>query len=300
MPSMYSIVLLSVAATASACTRAGLLDVRTRLLDQAVQSSLAAAPVPFSDFASTFKITQNNEILNFTDQTALGNTTSFASNFNITAVDTATCQFATLILPSERVRGSSNAKTQTAIFSIRVKTNYNHKIVELEALNALPGSHQLFNTEAFPKQTPKVWTSPASTSDKKYSRDDLVKGGIAYVDNMQVGKNEDALIAYECPRNENGVQTTPHCGAGMDLFMWPVTDRRWVVDDVTGVVLGIFFFHYKDGKGKMNQMGIRSSNSSTGLWLHEYFKMLDGKIVQVEAAMQTLPASYKDVWALQS
>jgi hypothetical protein len=292
---MYSLLLLSIAATASACTRAGLLAVRTRLLDQAVQLPLTTAPLPFSDFAPNYKITQNNQVLNFADQTGLGNITSLASSFNITTVDTATCQFATLLLPNQRVRGTD--RNQTAILSIRVKTDENHKIIELESLNALPGSHQLFNTASFPKQTPPIWTSAASTTEKKYARADLVKGPVAYVDNMQIGKNEDALIASDCPRNENGVETTKKCGAGMDLFMWPVTDRRWVVDDVTGVVLGVFFFHYKDGKGKLNQMGVRSSNSGTGLWLHEYFKMLDGKIVQVEAAMQTLPASYKDVWA---
>lgn len=36
------------------------------------------------------------------------------------------------------------------------------------------------------------------------------------------------------------------------------TDRRWDVDTMTGVVMGSLFFHYKEGKGKMSQIGVKN------------------------------------------
>ena len=139
-----------------------------------------------------------------------------------------------------------------------------------------------------------MWSSAAVP--RPASRDELLRVVDSYPRGIQAG--DDALVqaADDCPRFENGYKTTDHCGKNMDMFKWPVTDRRYVVDTTTGVAMASFFFHYRLGKGKMMQQGIRPANMTTGLWLHEYFKIQDGKIITIQAAMQTLAADYKDVW----
>jgi hypothetical protein len=289
---------LALAASASAaCTRHGLMGIHNRLVEQSIQLPRTMEPLPFTDLASNTKITQNNIALNFVDQTALGNITSLHSGYNITAVDTETCQVAMLMLPVEASRKDPSAK-HTAVFSMRIKTDDNMKITEIEALNALPGAHALFAPEKYPETSNPVWFTPASTTEKKYTREDILTGGEAYINALQNGKSNDPRIAKDCPRMENGVQTTTSCGGQMGMFAWPVTNRRWVVDDVTGVAVGLFWFNYKDGKGTMNQLGLRGKEK-TSLWLHEYFKVLDGKVVRIEAAMQTMTADFKDAWAAE-
>jgi hypothetical protein len=130
------------------------------------------------------------------------------------------------------------------------------------------------------------------------NRKQLVQVADSYPSGIQSGNSSAVLAAKDCPRFENGVKTTPSCAGNMELFIWPVTDRRWVADTQKGVVMGSFFFNYRDGKGTMNKQGIRSANGTTGLWLHEYFKIREGKIVDVWAAMQTLDWRYKDVWGV--
>jgi hypothetical protein len=234
------------------------------------------------------KITQNNQLLPNLAASAYANITGFAKGYRLDAIDTDLCQIATFALPSE---GAA-----TAVMSTRLKVaGADGAITEIEILNALKGSHALFNTANFPDKTPGVWLAPQGSAP--ITRAELVNIVDTYPQGLQVGKDEGVLAGADCPRLENGVQTTKHCNVGMNNFRWPVTDRRWVADTKTGVTMGAFFFHYRNGTGLMNQRGIRSNSSKTGLWLHEYFKVQDRKIVDVSAAMQTLDAEYKDVWA---
>lgn len=276
--------LLSAALCSAECTRESL----RAASDAFFKSAFAKSTTPTFKLSPKVKITQNNQLLPNLAASAYANITGFAKGYRLDAIDTDLCQIATFALPSE---GAA-----TAVMSTRLKVaGADGAITEIEILNALKGSHALFNTANFPDKTPGVWLAPQGSAP--ITRAELVKIVDTYPQGLQVGKDEGVLAGADCPRLENGVQTTKHCNVGMNNFRWPVTDRRWVADTKTGVTMGAFFFHYRNGTGLMNQRGIRSNSSKTGLWLHEYFKVQDRKIVDVSAAMQTLDAEYKDVWA---
>jgi hypothetical protein len=216
-----------------------------------------------------------------------------ASGYKLEVSDLVTCDVATLFIAKER--------NESAIASLRIRLSQ-EKVTEIEILKATKGSHALFAPEAYSNSAPAIWHEsnrlPLNGTSQASQRTNIVSIADSYAQALQEGNNTMALASFTCPRLENGSQTTEHCGANMDLFRWPVTDRRWVADIKTGVVMGSFFFHYKNGKGKMSQMGLkdRGPDSKVGLWLHEYFKIEAGRIVAVSAAMKTLGADYKDVW----
>jgi hypothetical protein len=293
-PTLLAAQLLLTASIASAaCSRKTLSLATQNFLSGATSKSNPFNPAGLT-LAKDVKISQNNIIVPSLKDTIYFTMTSPASGYKIEASDTVTCDIATLFVMKEG--------NESAIASLRMRTSQD-KITEIEILKASKGSHALFAPESYPASVPAIWQESNRSSTDEGSQfglsTDLIKIADTYAQALQEGNNTMALAAYACPRLENGNQTTEHCGANMDLFKWPVTDRRWVADSRTGVVMGSFFFHYKDGKGKMSQMGLkdRGPDSKVGLWLHEYFKIDRGKIVAVSAAMKTLGADYKDVWA---
>jgi hypothetical protein len=281
-----ALVLQGPALAFAACTRESL----SATAKSFFEASFTKSTSRLGPLSKAVRITQNNVLLSGLGDSIFANMTSFASKYNISAIDTVTCDISTLVVPTE---GNT-----TAIVSVRIKTTNEvpGAITQIEILNAMKGSHALFNPENYPVSAPAEWST--SEADTTTSRDALIKIVDTYPQALQEGNNTMALAAASCPRLENGYKTTDHCNLNADLFKWPVTDRRWVVDTSTQVVMASFFFHYKDGKGLMSQMGMkdRSANSTVGLWLHEYFKVKKGLIVDVTAAMHTLGADYKDVW----
>ena len=250
-------------------------------------------PAPFDMLAAGAKITQNNQLLAGLSASAYGNMTAFVTAFRVQAVDEQACAVATMAVAYERDAAAPSGASG-AIVSLRLRADAaGAAVAEVELLNALAGSHALFRPLDFPAAAPPLWGAPLA---RPAARAELLRVVDSYPAGMAAGDSSLVLAAADCPRWENGYKTTDSCGKNMDLFKWPVTDRRYVVDATTGVAMASFFFHYKLGKGKMMEQGIRPANGTTGLWLHEYFKIEDGKIVNVQAAMQTLPAEYKDVW----
>jgi hypothetical protein len=281
-----ALVLQSCALASAACTRESLSTIAKNFYE----ASFAKSTARLAPLSKAVRISQNNIILPGLGESIFTNMTSFANKYSVEAIDAATCDIATLVVPKE-----GNA---TAIVSVRIKTTNDApgQITQIEILNALNGSHALFTPEKFPVSAPAIWSTPEA--DTTTSRSALLKIVDTYPQAIQEGNNTMAMAAASCPRLENGYKTTDHCNLNADLFKWPVTDRRWVVDTSTQVVMASFFFHYKDGKGLMSQNNVkdRGSNSTVGLLLHEYFKVSKGLIVDVTAAMQTLGADYKDVW----
>jgi hypothetical protein len=277
--------LQSASLASAACSRESLSATAKNFFDASITKSTSR----LGPLSKSLKISQNNLILPSLGESMFANMTSFANKYSVEAIDTSTCDISTLVVPKEG--------NEIAIASVRIRTTKDvpSEITQIEILNALNGSHALFTPEKYPVSAPAIWSTPEAETT---SRDALLKIVDTYPQAIQEGNNTMAMAAPSCPRLENGYKTTDHCNLNADLFKWPVTDRRWVVDTSTQVVMASFFFHYKDGKGLMSQMGVkdRTSNSTVGLLLHEYFKIRKGLIVDVTAAMQTLGADYKDVW----
>lgn len=265
--------MLHVTLASAICTRDGL------------QSSLSTLTAKLNGVASEatnpapgLKITQNNQLLLDIGSSALANTTSPYSPFQITAIDTEICTIARFLLVNQ------GTPSVPALLSIRLKTSESSALQELEILNVLKGSHAFFSPQNFPKQAPAIWSSPTAGN---LSRTELLRIANLYPSGIQAGDGSAIPQGASCPRIENGVQTTTTCSKGLGAFKQIVRERRWVVDTLTGVVLGEFYFDKPASRGL-----------KYGLWLNEYFKIDNGKMVGIQAAMKELGGvPFQDIWA---
>jgi hypothetical protein len=274
-----SIALLSyITLATAACTRDSLKNIADAFLNAGIARK--ATDEAFS-FAPTARISQNNILLPSVAQTAYGNITGFYKPFRVQVLDTEICTVATLLLANQK----SMTGDEPSIMSIRIKTGQSGtSIEELEILNVLKGSHMFFTPQTFPAEAPAMWSSPTAGS---LSREALIKIANLYPSGIQAGDGSAIPGAPSCPRIENGVQTTTTCYKGLAMFKQPVTNRRWVADKTTGVVLGGFYFDKPASKG-----------TNYGLWLNEYFKVDNGKMAGIQAAMKELTGvPFRDVWA---
>lgn len=260
--------------TSAACTRDTLqksLETFTAKLNGAAYT-ISSAP--------NVKMTQNNIAFASLASSAWANTTSPYSNFKITAIDTEICTFAQFMLVKQR---AENGVEVPALMSVRIKTTEAGDWSEVEILNVLKGSHAFFLPQSFPKEAPALWSTPTTGN---LTRAEIQRIANLYPSGIQAGDGSAIPQGETCPRIENGVQTTTTCAKGLFMFKQIVRDRRWVVDTSTGVVLGAFYFDKPASKGL-----------TYGLWLNEYFKIDNGKMSGIQAAMKELGGvPFKDIW----
>jgi hypothetical protein len=263
---------LYVASASAACTREALTATRDNFLKSSIEKAGAAALT----LAPNVRISQNNVVVKSVSDTAYANITGYYKPWRVQSIDSGDCQIATFFL--------ANQGADPALVSIRIKTDGEGKAIqELEVLNVLKGSHMFFAPQMFPNEAPAMWSS---NTDGGLSREKLIEIANTYPSGIQAGDGKDIPGAPTCPRIENGVQTTTNCNKGLAIFKQPVRDRRWVADTVTGVVLGGFYFDKPANIG-----------AKFGLWLNEYFKIDNGKLAGIQAAMKELQGvPFVDVW----
>jgi hypothetical protein len=263
---------------AAACTREG--------LKAAVDSFLSADKALKA--SESIKIAQNNIQLKGISETVRTSITGFYKPWRINAIDTEACTIASFVLLNLKEGGES----APALVSIRIKTEGDSATVkELEVLNVQKGSHSFFSPQSFPDKEDALWTKPQKGN---LSRQQLIDAANKYPSAIQAGDGSGIKGGETCPRFENGVQTAGEgrpnqCYQGLANFKQGVTNRRWTADTVTGVVLGEFYFD-KRGNSKT------PAPEETGLWLNEYFKIDDGKLYAIQAAMKLYPGKFNDVW----
>jgi hypothetical protein len=71
----------------------------------------------------------------------------------------------------------------------------------------------------------------------------------------------------------------------MEQFKWPVDNRRWIADEETGVVFGVFIFRQA-----------LMVDANTGDYINEYIKIQDGMIKRIYATMIYTSKYIKSVW----
>lgn len=261
--------------TSAACTR----DILQKSLDNFTGKFTAAAANP--NLAPNVKISQNNILLTSLNSSAWANTTATYSDFKITAIDTEICTIAHFMLGKQKP--DDGGAEAPAIMSVRIKTTEVGEWTELEILNVLKGSHSFFKPDAYSQPAPPLWSTPTSGN---LSRSEIQRIANLYPSGIQAGDGSAIPQGATCPRIENGVQTTTTCTKGLIMFKQIVRERRWVVDTVSGVVMGAFYFDKPASRGL-----------TYGLWLNEYFKIEGGALVGIQAAMKELGGvPFKDVW----
>jgi hypothetical protein len=286
---------------AAGCTRALLTQTRDNFFKAGAsrsQSSLKLAP--------GVKIALNNKPVSGLGQTPFPTLTGF-TNLKVEAVDVETCQIATFRVSSSQ------------ILSTRLRVTPAGALSEVEFLQAVRGD-QFFRPTGFPSSTPLLWSSkqkpgrppkiPASwtpiagtpgrdvnratcragaAAPRLLTRQELIYVAASYADGLRGEPWGSCVIGHgsSCPRNENGVTTTPNCAKGAGMFGFLTRGRRWVADVDNGVVLGAFYFDYggKGPKGATGSVGPGAPSPGGGkgfnLFLHEYFKVEQGGLAGI-------------------
>lgn len=168
-----------------------------------------------------------------------------------------------------------------------------------------------------------AWNEILEPSQRR-SREALVEIADRYLEALDENLADFVPFDPDCNRIENGVQTTNNPAAGfggeddpnvgamscrdnINSMMWHyITDidpRRYLaVDEERGIVFGIFMFHHDGtyetieipGYGEYTYSGAMRQPFTTVI--PEMFKIVDGRILRIEAVMAALPFGSKSGW----
>jgi hypothetical protein len=202
------------------------------------------------------------------------------------------------------------------IFCLRLKVEL-HQIAEIEALIARKEAGSIARPENL--VTPNPIFSEAVTPDQRRSRQNMIAIANSYFSAIEKGHASFVPFDANCNRIESGVQTTnnkqlatsPDSVLGLGCAdqiktrnFQPDTlirDRRFaVVDEERGLVFALGFFDHDatlrtytlaDGRT------VKQTRTAPWTWeIAEMFKIQDGKIMRVEALVNTGIYGMKDGW----
>lgn len=202
------------------------------------------------------------------------------------------------------VAGTGNgADGKPAVFGLRVKGGKAPKEVELVfaregEVSLSPPSIPLTRNPLFDQAVPE---------GQRTSPEKMIAAANAYFDGIEKTDGSKVPVTAECNRVENGVQTTrstrfsnlPCNGLEVFAYIPEVRERRVPIVDVKrGVVVMAVAFWIPGGDYKrvVNGQETVRHYEPRSLFLFEAFKIVDGKIAQIEATMRNMPLGTKMGW----
>jgi len=251
----------SAAPTSGDCDRACLIAVMQSYLDALVAKDPSKLKV-----ASTLKYTENGR------ESKLGETlwktaSSLMPDTRLDFADPQAGQVASHVVVNE------NGSTPV-IYQTRLKV-VNHEITEIEtmAVRRQGAANGFFNVERM-KPEP-VFLQPIDPG-KRMTREAMNALTELYLDYLE-GKVSGGEVPFDmgCKRYENG-QVTASGLSSFERQSWSfnVTRRTLIIDEEAGITWGMYPF----------------TPSATTLVVGEAFKLIDGKIVMIQAVMANQPA----------
>lgn len=196
------------------------------------------------------------------------------------------------------------ADQKPAVFGLRLKTN-GSAATEAELLVARSGEASLFPQATPIKRDPRF--DAIVPESKRTSPEAMIAAANAYFDGIETDDGKAVPVTETCNRVENGVQTThtprfveSGCNS-LEAFSYipKVRDRRYPVVDVErGVVVAFAAFNIPGGDYKRIVNGQETTRhyDPRSLFLFEAFKIVDGKIEQIEATMRNVPLGASTGW----
>jgi len=289
-----------------ACDRACLYGFMDRFLEALVRKNPSRLP-----WASNVRFTENNVELSIGD--GLWGTVTGLGDYKLKFADTQTGQVGFFGVVNETVTSSA--------FTVRMKVE-SGRITELETLilrvadmGALAGNENPFSKAKFVDKPILQQDVPVNLRRPRARMISLADG---YFDTLQL--NDGTLFTEfdpACDRVENGVQTTNNaakplgeisalgCADQFKLGYYRYDDRlrarRFpLVDEERGIVLAMGFIDHS-GKigtytltnGQRAESPIRRPHS---FHLMELFKVVDGKLRQIEAVFVAVPYNMPSPW----
>ena len=220
-----------------------------------------------------------------------------ASNVNIHA------QYAAADDDEAIIAGTGTGADGTpAVFGLRVR---NAATPEVELIVAREGEASLAPPSIPLKRDTRF--DAIVPEAQRTSADRMIAAAEAYFDGIESDIGSAIPIAPACERVENGVQTTHaprftnlDCNS-MEAFAYitDVRDRRYPIVDVErGVIVGFGAFNIPGGdyKRMVNGQEVSRHYEPRSLFLFEAFKIVDGKIEQIEATMRNVPLGAPSGW----
>jgi hypothetical protein len=248
--------------SAGACDRACLLAEMSTYLDALVARDPSKIQV-----ASTLKYTENGVVIKLGD--GLWKTASaLVAAERLDFADPMTQQVASQVVVNEN-------GTSPVIYMVRLKY-VQGEITEIESMavrqqGAANGFFQPANLKPQP-----VFTQAIDPS-KRMTRDQLTTLMNVYLDYLD-GKKTGAMVPFDamCSRYENGVATASGVASfNAQSWSFSVVRRILIVDEEAGIVWGMFPFYM----------------TANTLVVGEAFKMIEGKIMMIQAVMANMPAN---------
>jgi hypothetical protein len=290
------------------CDRACLAGVMDAYLHALVSHNAASLPV-----ARDVKYTENGVRINLGD--GLWQTASAMPTYRLDLIDEEAGQVGLLGRISEN--GNNNW------FAVRLKVRTDHKVSQIETLinrniaagPAGPPGGAKANTEPNPLMAQVI---PA---DQRLSRAELAKIGNSYFTGMDTDHSgSNVPFSPLCQRRENGTVTANNPDApkgsmqwldcksqfdtGFSVIVTEIRERRFeIVDRTKGLAFAWGYFDHNGTHAKFSRTldhkpadVAPTFRQPVTFYIAEVFKVVDGKIRQIEAVLTTVPFQMESGW----
>jgi len=305
----FSMAMLSLGMTCSAavpieCNRECLAGFMTTYLNALVAHDSSKLPV-----TRNVKYTENGVRLNLDD--GLWNTVSSMPTYRVDVIDEEAGSVGLL--------GKIDENGNQNWFATRLKVEKGKLVSEIENLvvrNVMRGGQQA----AGPKD-PRPLMMQIVPEGKRLSRAELVTIGNSYFTGLDTD-NDGANVPFDpaCQRRENGTVTSNNPEAPKGSMSWmdcksqfdthfsvivtDIRERRFVaVDPVYGLAFAMGYFDHDGSVAKFSNTldHTMTDVSSTfrqpfSFVIGEIFKIVDGKIRQIEAVLMAVPYGMESGW----
>lgn len=245
------------------------------------------------------KYTENGVRLNLTD--GLWQTASAMPTYRVDVIDEEASQVGLLGRIDEN--GNNN------FFAVRLKIEKGKLISEIENLvvrNIMMGELPDIGIPMIVHEEPHPLMMQEIPKDKRLPRAELIRIGNSYFTGLDTD-NDGANVPFDpdCQRRENAMVTANNpdakggaiagmgCKAqfdtGFSVIVTDIRERRFIADPVTGLAFAMGYF---DHDGAVNE----SLTQPYSLIIGEIFKVMNGKIRQIEAVLMTVPYGMESGW----
>jgi hypothetical protein len=216
---------------------------------------------------------------------------------------------------------------EQSLLAVRLAFNGDRQISEIEQIVARSRNNlsSLFNPDGVDGE--RAHFKEDLPLSKRASRDELIAAANAYFDGIEANDGSRIPVADSCLRIENGLRTVrrevtgegfaggfgggqlgiaDQISTGRYDYITGIRDRRFLCDEDRGLVLALAFFDHLGrltsvnikGVGEVELPPVARRPSSTQLF--EVFKVVDGKIVAIEAVLDFFQYGIKSGWPVES
>jgi len=292
-------------AAAADCDRQCLAGFMATYLEALVAHDVSKLPV-----TKNVKYTENGVRQNLND--GLWNTASAMPTYRVDVIDEEAGQVGLL--------GRINENGNNNWFAARLKVEKGEQVSEIETLivrnisMAPAGQGSTSPTEPHPLMMQTI------TEGERLPRPELIRIGNSYFTGLDTD-NDGSNVPFdpECQRRENGsiAANNPAMPEGsmqwmgckvqfdthFSVIVTDIRERRFIADPVTGLSYG---FGYFDHDGSVETMSVTLDEATEDVSpmfrqpfsfiIAEIFKVVDGKIRQIEAVLMAVPYKMESGW----